>query len=108
MTSNDFSSTLTASASAFTIPFKQNSGPYGSMGVMATITPTSQLLYPCTVWVTPSSGSSVVVNYCFDGVTNVPWGPGTVTSFTTNTINSCPGSITFKLVSGTGSKIGIT
>ena len=102
MNCNDFSATLTTVGEALTIPF------LNSPGSIKYVTPTSDFIYPCTVWVNPASGSTVSVTTSFDQVDQVPWSNGTVATAATGALLSCPGTITFTLVTGTSAKVGVT
>jgi hypothetical protein len=105
MNANNFSTTLSSAASGnsiYTLPFVV------TPGTISTVTPTSELYYPCTIWVYPAAGSTVNVTTSFNQITQANWGPGTVSTAATGALLSCPGSITFELVSGTSAVVGIT
>jgi hypothetical protein len=97
---NTFSFTLYTANPTLTIPLTgENPG-------LAAIR-TKDLVYPCTIWVLPKNGSTISVSTSPDGTTQIPWTAGTVSTATQQTYNSCPGSITFTLVSGASALVGI-
>ena len=106
MAYNDLKVTLTSASPILTIPFL-NTVNSSNLNVI-TVTPTSQLNYPCNVWVSPASGASVVVTTSFDGIHQTQWTPGAVTVPANAAFASCPGTITFNLQSGTSCVCGIT
>jgi len=102
LNSNDFKAELSATLTSITLPF------LNSPGSIKLTTPTSDFLYPCTVWVNPSSGSTVSVTTSFDQIDQVPWSNGTVSAAASEAFLSCPGTITFNLVTGTSATVGVT
>jgi hypothetical protein len=102
MNSNDFRTALSSTTPTVTLPFEN------PLHATQFSPPTSNFIYPCTVWATPASGSTVEVTTSFDGVTQTLWTPGTVTTPSFQAYASCPGTITFTLVSGTSATVGVT
>jgi hypothetical protein len=108
---NNLRQTLSMAASGsggnnLVVPFRVSGTP--TSYPVSTITTSSDLIYPCTIWVTPASGATVNVHTSLDGYTSVQWTPGAVAVFTSQVYNTCPGSITFTLVSGASAIVGVT